>query len=152
MLSLSTLLALAAPAALLSLTAASVEDTAPMPDKVHCNSTETRYSCCAHLYNKHIIKFNDTLCLDVEFDPKTTLLDVDMTLDGSDLFEKAYNLTDLSKACVMTPIIHKTAEVCADFDKINITTHGLSACAEIELIAIGHRIAHVDLGCFHFHY
>ena len=133
--------------------AAAMDEGGDVPPLTHhhdCCSGARCTHCCTYLHSKHIIKFHDDICLDVLFDTGAQSLDVNVTLNGKEIYGHDFSLGHIEKQCWKAPVISKIAELCLDFNRVNLTVHRLSACAELELVAFGHDVGHADLGCLHF--
>ena len=81
----------------------------------------------------------------------TQVLDVELTLNGGEVFEEAFSIKKLEKTCVGIPYVKKFAKVCLDFDHVVLNTTYVHACASGELDLVDKKLATVDLGCFGFH-
>jgi hypothetical protein len=120
----------------------------------HYNGTEHVDSCCAKIESTHIIKFNDSVCLNATLHPAANFtqstIEIDIAWNGDEIYDHTFDLDKLEKVCTKD-IAHLPIELCADFSSINLTQSEFSACAEITIEALKKKIASVNVGCFHFH-
>ncbi len=115
-----------------------------------CVQQPERYTCCEHISSSHIIKFNDTVCIDAAFIPAKAEIDLSIILDNKTVYEDIVDLHHLEKKCVGVPVISKWVKLCADFYNVTFNTSYFSACSQIEADAFGTKVADAKLGCFHF--
>ena len=115
-----------------------------------CVQQPERYTCCEHISSSHIIKFNDTVCIDAAFVPAKAEIDLSIILDNKTVYEDIVDLHHLEKKCVGVPVISKWVKLCADFYNVTFNTSFFSACTQIEADAFGKKVADANLGCFHF--
>ena len=120
----------------------------------HYNGTYNVDSCCAKIESTHIVKFNDTVCLNATLHPAANFtqstIEIDIAWNGQEIYDHTFGLDKLEKVCTKD-IAKLPVKLCADFSSINLTQSEFSACAEIEVEALEKKIASVNVGCFHFH-
>ena len=102
--------------------------------------------------SKHIIKFDDTFCGEVQFEPATQAIDLQVTLNGKDVFDYRFDLGKYERECFDVPYTLGTVDVCVDFKNTTINTTFVGSCLDLEADFKKIKLAHADLGCFGFHY
>ena len=97
-----------------------------------------------------IVKFDDTACLNATYDASAVEIDLDVTLNGKEVYEKSFGLSDLTKICFGIPLISKLAKGCLEFNDLIINTTYIGAEVDLDIEALDHTILKVDLGHIHF--
>ena len=129
----------------------------PQVGSAHCHmvngTANPTDSCCAHVSNTHFPKFDFHACLNATFHLagptfSNATVDLELGLNGKPMFEKMFDLDKLEKVC--TPLGNSSAiNICADFQKVNITAQTFSACADLEADLGTKKLFGVQIGCFH---
>ena len=123
---------------------------ASLPHDHGCHCKGDSCYCCEHVSNKHIIKFDDDVCLNAKYLASSVSLEFDVSLNNRTVFEKTVGISDLTKYCFGIPGISKEAGLCIGFEDIQINSTYIGACADIEGDLLKKKIFSVKLGCFHF--
>ena len=97
-----------------------------------------------------IVKFDDTVCLNATYIASAVEIDLDVTLNGKEVYEKSVGLSDLTKICFGIPLISKLASGCLEFNDLIINTTYVGAEVDFVVEALDHKILSVDLGHIHF--
>jgi len=96
--------------------------------------------------------------LDAKLNEKAMSITFEVIVDGHKDASETFGLSDITNFCARAPIsddlsaseIHKTAEICIGFDKIQQDGKHFTACADLKAEVMGKKIVQAQLGCFTF--
>ena len=118
----------------------------------YCNCAGDHCSCCATLASAHIIHFNDTFCGELEFQPSTQVIQLEVTLNGKDVYDYSFDLGQYERECFAVPYTAGILDVCVDFSHTILNATYVGSCLGLEADVKSIPLANATLGCFGFHY
>lgn len=117
-------------------------------DQYGCSCYKYTCGCCAHLEVPKIY-LNDTGCVNITYLPNDYGISFTVTIDNKTVYNETISVHNPPPICFGVPYLKEYASLCIHFYDLQVSTHKLYGCVELEARLHEVVLASYKLGCFH---